>query len=349
VATQAGVVVATRGKPAIIIGASPDRMEVVKLEVPYACTSAKSIVDMGEFAVYASPAGLVSISGNTATLLTKDLLTREQWDAYDPQHLVGGTFDGKYVGGCPNLLSDANAPLWDAGTPYNKGDYVRDLSSTYRLRSLQDNNLNHPIDDTAWWERTPLGFIFDLQTGDWMDVSQAFSASANHLPTDSFYLATYDDDGTGTAYQWNAGTEYRPFTWVSKTFALPKPTNFGAGQLVASTFTGGLMTVECWFDGVLRHSQRVGGDYVADLVYAAGDVVHADGEFYRSRAPNNVGHAPSGLDSWWVPCDPTEPFRLPSGFYTNSVRLVFRFAGGQDPVSFRRFALGGSVDEVKQS
>lgn len=350
VATQAGVVVATRGKPAIIIGSSPDRMEVVKLEVPYACTSAKSIVDMGEYAIYASPAGLVSIAGNTATLLTKDVLTREQWDQYDPQHLVGGTYNGKYFGFCPNLLSDGNSPTWSAATTYALNAYVKSADGKSRYRSLQAGNLNHPLTDTAWWALSPIGFIFDVTTGDWTDISIAYNTSVTHLPTDDLRVVAYGDT-TGATYAWNGGPGYQAFTWVSKLFALARPEVFGAGQVTADRFTGGVVTVEHWMDGVLRHTQRIGGDWSATISYAAGDVAHYSGKFYRSRVGSNLNHTPPSeyLDAYWVQCDPTEPYRMPSGFYTNAIQVVFRFAGGTTPVSIRRFALGSTIDEVRAS
>lgn len=350
VATQAGVVVATRGKPAIIIGSSPDRMEVVKLEVPYACTSAKSIVDMGEYAIYASPAGLVSIAGNTATLLTKDVLTREQWDQYDPQHLVGGTYNGKYFGFCPNLLSDENSPTWSAATTYALNDYVKSADGKSRYRSLQAGNLNHSLTDTAWWALSPIGFIFDVTTGDWTDISIAYNTSVTHLPTDDLRVVAYGDT-TGATYAWNGGPGYQAFTWVSKLFALARPEVFGAGQVTADRFTGGVVTVEHWMDGVLRHTQRIGGDWSATISYAAGDVAHYSGKFYRSRVGSNLNHTPPSeyLDAYWVQCDPTEPYRMPSGFYANALQVVFRFAGGTTPVSIRRFALGSTIDEVRAS
>lgn len=97
-ATAAGVVILTVGNPYLLIGADPASWSVVKLESPQACISARSIVDMGDYALYASPDGLAAIQGNNPEILTRNVLSRAQWQAYDPSNLVGGFYEGRYVG-----------------------------------------------------------------------------------------------------------------------------------------------------------------------------------------------------------------------------------------------------------
>lgn len=97
VATSSGLVVVTEGMPALIIGDDPATWSIQKLEYPYGCVSRRSIVDMGEVAIYASADGLVAISGANVELLTKGVLTRAQWNAvYNPSQVKAAHVEGRY-------------------------------------------------------------------------------------------------------------------------------------------------------------------------------------------------------------------------------------------------------------
>lgn len=99
VATSSGLVVVTEGMPALIIGDDPASWSVQKLEYPYGCVSRRSIVDMGEAAIYASADGLVAISGANVELLTKGVLTRAQWnELYNPSQIKAAHAEGRYYG-----------------------------------------------------------------------------------------------------------------------------------------------------------------------------------------------------------------------------------------------------------
>jgi hypothetical protein len=97
VPTSAGMVVVTKGMPAILIGDNPANWTMQKLEYAQGCVSRRSIVDMGEFAMYASPDGLVAITGAAVEVLTKPIMTREQWQAYNPTTIVAGQVEGRYI------------------------------------------------------------------------------------------------------------------------------------------------------------------------------------------------------------------------------------------------------------
>lgn len=97
VPTSAGVVVVTKGMPAILIGDNPSNWSMQKLEYPQGCVARRSIVDMGEFAMYASPDGLVAITGANVEILTKPIMTREQWQAYNPSSIIAAQVEGRYI------------------------------------------------------------------------------------------------------------------------------------------------------------------------------------------------------------------------------------------------------------
>ena len=93
-----GVLVCTTGKPYVATGTNPTSRSLVLIDQPLACSSKRSIVDMGGYAIYASPEGLIAVKGDGADNLTEALLTRDQWQAYLPETLHAYRWEGKYIG-----------------------------------------------------------------------------------------------------------------------------------------------------------------------------------------------------------------------------------------------------------
>ena len=98
-ATANGVIVGTKGTPYLVTGSDPSAMVAIKIESGEACLNKRSMVDMGEFIVYAGPDGLTAVQGATATVLTQALITPEQWQTnYYPSTITGFKWQGRYVG-----------------------------------------------------------------------------------------------------------------------------------------------------------------------------------------------------------------------------------------------------------
>jgi hypothetical protein len=89
-------VILTSGYPYLMSGADPQAMSLEKLELPQACVAKRSIVDTADGVLYASPDGLVSVGSGGMTLVTKDLLTRDQWQALNPSSIVAAVHDNRY-------------------------------------------------------------------------------------------------------------------------------------------------------------------------------------------------------------------------------------------------------------
>ncbi|WP_280568275.1 hypothetical protein [Chromohalobacter sp. 296-RDG] len=102
--TSAGLVVVTEGQPSLVSGSSPDAMAQIELDVPQSCIASRSLVDMGEYALYASPDGLIAAAGRDARVATREVLSREQWQAMKPGTIHAYRYDGRYLafyeGGC---------------------------------------------------------------------------------------------------------------------------------------------------------------------------------------------------------------------------------------------------------
>jgi hypothetical protein len=93
-----GLVIATTGKPHLAMGHDPASVSIIELDEFQACVSKRSVVDMGESTIYASPDGLVLVQGNQTTIITEPVFTREQWQALNPEQIHAYRYEGKYVG-----------------------------------------------------------------------------------------------------------------------------------------------------------------------------------------------------------------------------------------------------------
>lgn len=93
-----GLVVATEGHPYLVSGAAPSALSMVKSESKQACVSKRSMVDMGDWAIWASPDGLVAAApGGQPKVITAGLMKREQWQALKPSSIHAYYWEGKYV------------------------------------------------------------------------------------------------------------------------------------------------------------------------------------------------------------------------------------------------------------
>lgn len=94
-----GLLVTTKGKPLMVSGTDPSAMAMVEIDANLPCSNKRSLVDMGEYAIYSSPDGLVLASNSGIQLITQNILTRDQWQAnYYPTNVEGYEFEGKYIG-----------------------------------------------------------------------------------------------------------------------------------------------------------------------------------------------------------------------------------------------------------
>lgn len=93
-----GLLVLTKEKPAMIQGLDPSSMSMTEIDSTLSCVSKRSVVDMGEYAMYASPDGLVMGGERGLQVATQDILTREQWQELVPSSIVGFAWEGHYIG-----------------------------------------------------------------------------------------------------------------------------------------------------------------------------------------------------------------------------------------------------------
>lgn len=108
-----GVLVMTEGTPYFVTGVDPSAMSATKIPIAQPCVNGDSIVDMGDYTMYAGSDGLVRISGGEGAVVTEGVITPKQWNTdYKPLLIKAAEFEGTYVA------------LWTDGLTY--GGWVFD-------------------------------------------------------------------------------------------------------------------------------------------------------------------------------------------------------------------------------
>lgn len=109
---QGGVLVVTDGSPWLLVGSQPINMQPVRIESDAFCVSPRSLVDMGDMAIYASKDGLYAAQGSTVVNLMEGGMDEDSWAAYQPETIRGFKYENFYIGvyGAPN---DGTAFVFD--------------------------------------------------------------------------------------------------------------------------------------------------------------------------------------------------------------------------------------------
>lgn len=91
------LVVCTDRNPFLITGSTPGAMTQEKLPIPEPCVSKRSIASDQYGVLYASPNGVVSIGQGVADVITRPLMTRDEWSTYTPSSMIGALYQNMYV------------------------------------------------------------------------------------------------------------------------------------------------------------------------------------------------------------------------------------------------------------
>lgn len=99
-AMDTSVVVATESNPYLVIGSDPSALSMSKYEQRQSCVSKRSMIAIqGYGVVYASPDGLVAVSGaGQLSVVTDNIFSRKEWQAISPETIIAVVHDDKYFG-----------------------------------------------------------------------------------------------------------------------------------------------------------------------------------------------------------------------------------------------------------
>lgn len=161
-----GLVVVTDGKPRMITGSSPAAMADMQLDSDQPCLSGRSLVDMGQYALYASPNGLVAVGGGEARVMTSDVMSKEQWQDLDPASIHAYRHEGRYLafysGGCFTFTPGEGFEFFDISATGGYYDLANDALYLISNRKIYQWGAGDPM--TMRWRskinETMLGTVF---------------------------------------------------------------------------------------------------------------------------------------------------------------------------------------------
>lgn len=111
------LIVGTQGRPIMITGIDPANMSQQELPIIEACVSARSMVSMGAYAIYASPNGLVMATGGGARLVTEGIITNREWALMTPSSIHAYQHRGKYLFFWYTDFSNKGGVIFDPRNP----------------------------------------------------------------------------------------------------------------------------------------------------------------------------------------------------------------------------------------
>ncbi len=95
---ESAVVAATEGVPVVFSGITPSNISDKPVQLTQACLAKRSMVSMLGYVLYAGPAGIVKVTGSgSGQVATADVLTRAQWQAYNPSTIRAWSVGGNYI------------------------------------------------------------------------------------------------------------------------------------------------------------------------------------------------------------------------------------------------------------
>ncbi|MDO7565359.1 MAG: hypothetical protein MUR45_02090, partial [OM182 bacterium] len=96
--TANGVAALTDGRPYFITGTDPSAMTAIRVDLAQACVNINSVVDMGDYVLYAGPDDLCALQSAEGRVVTHGLVSPSQWNAdFNPTTLRAFRHEGTYV------------------------------------------------------------------------------------------------------------------------------------------------------------------------------------------------------------------------------------------------------------
>lgn len=216
------LVVATTGYTYLVSGTDPRSMSVDRVPDPYPCVSKRSMVSADRGVIYASAEGLVFVGVGGTQVLTRDLMTREEWQKFNPPTIHGVIFDGRYFGFYEQaFLSAAITPT----SPQGAG-FVFDFNDRV-VQGLADDEANR--DDKL--------------------ITLPFYASATFAnPSVPLHMVLNPSMTTNQLYRWEGGQDFKTYVWRSKQFAFPYEVTFAGAKVMRQCGDGDVTFRLC--DGI---------------------------------------------------------------------------------------------------
>ena len=141
--------VLTTGVPYFIQGTHPEAMAVVKSDLKQSCVSKRSIVEIGDTVLYASPDGLMALSPQGSKVVTSELFNYAQWqEFFNPESIHAYTHDNQYIA----FYSRQTPTVLEGGFIYDlrSGNFItHDIYATAGFQDLQTDKFYVAFSDRS--------------------------------------------------------------------------------------------------------------------------------------------------------------------------------------------------------
>lgn len=207
------LLVTTKEKPYICSGSDPYSMVLDEVNLKQACTSKRSIVDMGYGVVYASPDGLVMVGGDGPQLITEGVWSREQWQALDPTTIDAYFWEGLYIA----FYNDGSTQAGFIFNPAMPAGGVVDISAyaTAGYNDLLTDTLYLAVGgNIVSWDTSASYYTF-IWRGKKMDTLSPMNLGVGRLYGDSTQAFTVKLFGDGVLRDTLSETDGPPFRFSS--------------------------------------------------------------------------------------------------------------------------------------
>jgi len=93
---SSGIVVATKGKPGVVIGSTPGTMQPDDIEVIEPCLSKRGTAGMAFGVIYPSPNGWVLSGVGGTAVASQDVVTKTEFETFFPATMLAVAYQGRY-------------------------------------------------------------------------------------------------------------------------------------------------------------------------------------------------------------------------------------------------------------
>lgn len=219
--------ISTAGYPLIGIGNHPSYITYTKLGSIQANQSDRSIVDMGDGAIYAAADGLVKLTNGNAEMISDGIISERIYHALNPSSIHGYFYRDKYIGFYDSGLD--GIILSEPGQ--EKIGYYKTNSATSIDAYFYDNNERPFFYNAVSYTSLGLPEIVAAESGEFFPIKGAFildtkrkmvtfttatcTAAFSDKVSGKLYMVNPDEYGNNL-YEFNEGYDNLAFAWRSK-------------------------------------------------------------------------------------------------------------------------------------
>lgn len=220
VAVRGGLVVATTGQPVIVSFTHPGAASQFTIETARACVAKRSMVDMGDFAIFATGDGLVAVDGSgNAPLITQGVLDRYQWQRLNPHTMHAYRKENWYVCFYQGVAGNGGFAITAQGNEFIQFDFY----ATAGYSDPQTGDLYLVIgSNIVRWDDNAAALIPYVWRSGSVPLASPVNISCARIEATGYPLTfrLYDDD-TDSLILTRTVSNSQPF-WLPSSFVVQK-------------------------------------------------------------------------------------------------------------------------------